>query len=109
MVVLMPKYFVSYRERNGYGRCDITTDKPVRSIKDVERLEADIYASRGVKPSGLAVVGWQRFEEDTAKLDEIIKILEVNASSNEVMANDQDAGYRECIYDLKRLLAKKAG
>ena len=52
-------YFVTYWNPTGRGRCSIRRSAPIRSIEDIESIEADIEKKRGDK---ILILNWHRFE-----------------------------------------------
>ena len=110
----MPKYFVSYAfstkyGARGFGSSDVEVAKPILGKSDTEMIADSIKETRDAKD--ISIISWRRYEQPSipCRMEDIIKALYTNARSSEVIGNDQGSGYRACIEDLERLLAKRVG
>lgn len=57
---MLYKYFVSYRHKDGYGRCEISRDVPISGINDIEGIENAIAKQNGLK--GISIHTFQLFD-----------------------------------------------
>lgn len=58
----MIRYFVSYSHSRGFGNCQVSLKRPIRSHEDIAAVADLIRRNNGL--DGVVVISFQRFDQD---------------------------------------------